>query len=237
MHCVSFHNISTWFNDGFAPREAGKWLLQRTLLLNLAIEDGPFVNLNKKFLTLESNICMIRWIFCKFKHKILDTWVKYLYDIWSSYIKFNLTGTWIFAAGLQTIILMFSRVFRRNNKNEITEETNTTPDEPQVERINGSTTETSSSGSKKRTHARVDNIEILIKYKRFELNAEGSSKKWDLYSGLAVYLNKYWVNYISEKYAKQRTLIKNVVLSSLEACGFLKNTSKNLCSKTKRTIP
>lgn len=72
---------------------------------------------------------------------------------------------------------MFSRVFCRNNKNEITEETNTTPDEPQVERINGSTTETSSSGSKKRTHARVDNIEILIKYKRFELNAEGSSKK------------------------------------------------------------
>ena len=69
---------------------------------------------------------------------------------------------------------MFSCVFRRNN--EVTEQTETTPVEPQVQGINGSTTETSLSDSKKRPHVSVDNMENSSKCPRFELDTEDSPK-------------------------------------------------------------
>ena len=127
---------------------------------------------------------------------------------------------------------MFSRVFCRNTSVQ----TNAVPVEhpvyPQVQGTSNTHTERQTNGGK-RKQTRKEETEIPDKYSRFELEGKSSSNGWDLFSGLASYLNKYMSIHAPEKDIREKTLLNKPILQNVKACQRLDEYMKELLLKNK----
>ena len=77
-------------------------------------------------------------------------------------------------------------------------------------------------------------MENSSKYQRFEIKAEDSSNKWDLSSELATYLNKYFINHISEKDFREKILFENPAPSNIKPAQIPDDSIKELLLENKK---
>lgn len=79
-------------------------------------------------------------------------------------------------------------------------------------------------------------MENSSKYQRFEIKAEDSSNKWDLSSELATYLNKYFINHISEKDFREKILFENPAPSNIKPAQIPDDSIKELLLENKKKL-
>ena len=77
-------------------------------------------------------------------------------------------------------------------------------------------------------------MESSSKYQRFEIKAEDSSNKWYLPSELATYLNKYFINHISEKDLREKILFENPAPSNIKPAQIPDDSIKELLLEKKK---
>lgn len=120
---------------------------------------------------------------------------------------------------------MFSCVFRRNAKAQVTNDSS--PVERTVQATSNDSTETPSGSSKRKNENSNDLVDqSSVKFKRFGLESQHSSNLWDLPSGLFSNIDKYMVIYFSDRDIKDRiletTLLPRNIKESRKLDGYIK---------------